>query len=649
VKFRRPTIRHLGRSLTIAAVCMLSIVLFGNPATAVVVPPVVAGTLVSANPSDLTPHARDGEVRAFAQIGNTIFVGGTFTQVRTAAVATWIGRGYLFAYDRTSGNLLTGFAPVLDGAVNALVASPDGKLIVGGAFKVVNGVSRKNLVELDPATGATVAGWTAHSDGGTVRTMKLHNGNLYLGGAFNWLNGVERHGTARINATSGALDPSFVVDATGGRNNVAPYVWTLDVSPDGGTLLLGGNFTVVNGVSRNQIAVIELAGTPVVADWSTQRYVPPCASPATFTHYVQDVDFSDDGSYFVVGSNGGSGWPTAYCDALVRFETPTRGSNLDGTWVDFTGNDTITSVEATDNMIYLGGHFRWLNNPNASDIDGPGAVDRLGIGAADPANGLPVNWNPRRSGAPAGTTAWGSAVPVLWRGPDGLYFGQNSDGMGNEYHGRFGLFPLAGGRTVPALDAPVATPGYLYLGTAANQLTKVPFNGATLGTPAASSQPSLSSAGVTMRVADKLYWSSGSQLGISIFNGSTVGAPWYIGYNDWYNPSTLTGAFYLAGRMYYAKPGNNTLFYRYVEPDGYIVGATEFSIPTTGVSWSTVRGLAYANGKIVYGGTDGSLRTVPFDASAPGGVAVNGGSSTLLAPASAGLTWSSPTLFYANQ
>lgn len=53
--------------------------------------------------------------------------------------------------------------------------------------------------------------------------------------------------------------------------------------------------------------------------------------------------------------------------------------------MNFTGNDTITSVEVADNIIYLGGHFRWLNNPNASDRAGNGAIDRLGIGAVTPA------------------------------------------------------------------------------------------------------------------------------------------------------------------------------------------------------------------------------------------------------------------------
>ena len=122
---------------------------------------------------------------------------------------------------------------------------------------------------------------------------------------------------------------------------------------------------------------------------------------------MQDIDFSDDGSYFAVGANGGRE-ANAYCDAVSRWETSARGSNLDATWVDYTGTDTVTSVEATQNVIYTGGHFRWMNNPNGNDAAGPGAIDRYGIAALDPSNGVPFNWNPTRSpgGAlPPGGTA----------------------------------------------------------------------------------------------------------------------------------------------------------------------------------------------------------------------------------------------------
>jgi hypothetical protein len=634
---------------TLLAGALLAAVVLVLPggADAAVIPEPVTGRVVSANPNDVTPHARDGDVRAFAQIGDTVYVGGSFSQIRPAAVATWITRPYLFAYNRNTGAISTAFRPALDGAVNALLVNRAGDLVVGGAFKTANGVERRNLVAVDPMTGATVGDWAGRSDGGVVRTLKQSGGSIYVGGAFNWLDGVQRHGLARIDAASGAIDPTFVVDATGGRNNVAPYVWTIDVTPDGRTLVMGGNFTLVNGLSRNQIAVIDIGptGAPSVAGWSTQRYVPPCASPNTFTHYVQDVDFSDDGSYFIVGSNGGGGWPAAYCDTLARFETGTRGSNLDATWVDLTGNDTITSVEATDNVIYLGGHFRWLNNPNASDIDGPGAVDRLGVAATDPGNGMPINWNPRRSGAPSGTTAWGSAVPVIWRGNDGVYIGQNSDGLGNEYHGRFAMFPLSSGRTVPVVEAPTAATGYLYSGGTTGSLTRTAFSGTVQGAPTVVSEPNMTGAGVAMRAADKLYWDVAGDFGISSVNtAGTVGAPWHIGYNDWFDSSVMTGAFFLGGRMYYTKSTANTLYYRYLEPDGYVVGATEFSLPTTGVAWSTVRGMTWANGSIVYGATDGALRSVPFHPAASAGVAVDGAGVTVL---DAGKSWTSRTLFYA--
>ncbi|MFG1654207.1 hypothetical protein ACGFIE_30165 [Micromonospora sp. NPDC049275] len=628
--------------------------------SAAVVPVPETATLVSGNPSDTTPHARDGETRAFAQVGNTVFVGGSFTQLRQTASSAWITQRYLFAYDRTTGTMSTTFLPVLDGAVNTLLAGPGGTLIVGGAFKTVNGVSRKNLVALNPATGATIDSWVGRSDGGTVRDLVLSGNSLYVAGAFNWLNGTAHAGLGRLNATTGAIDPTFSIDATVGRHSTTSYVWTIDVTPDGHTLVLGGNFTLVNDLPRNQIALVDLTGTPTVLDWSTEKYVAPCASPATFVHYVQDVRFAEDGSWFVVGSNGGGGWPTAYCDALARFETPARGAGQLATWIDFTGNDTITSVEVADNVIYLGGHFRWLNNPNASDTAGAGAIDRLGIAAVTPATGLPVNWNPRRSGSasmPAGTTAWGSAVPVLWRGSDGLYFGHNSDGMGEEYHGRLGMFPLAGGRTFTAKNPPSATTGNLYVATAAGAVTKVPFDGTALGTATATSQPAYTAAGATWRVDDRIYWAhtvagtpTGSRIDISLFNGGAIGSPWEAsGYNDWFNPALLTGAFYLDGRLYYTRTGANSLYYRYFEIDGSYLGATEFTLPTTAVTWSGVRGMAWVGGQIVYGATDGTLRSVPFDPTAAPTAVVNGAAATVIATATPELSWSTPSLFFSVQ
>jgi beta-propeller uncharacterized protein DUF5122 len=634
-----------------AAALVVAALLLPIAAHADPVPP-KAGTLASTDPSDLTPNAKDGEARAFAQIGSTVYVGGTFTQVRNAGATAWTAQPYLFAYDDSTGALSATFLPVLDGAVNALAVSPDGKLIVGGAFKTVNGVSRKNLVELNPGTGATVSSWSGRGDGGAVRTMAVNGNQLYVGGSFHWVDGAAHSLLARLDATTGAIDPSFQIDASVPRSG-SEYVWTLAVSPDGGTLVFGGNFTQVNGLDRNQVAMVDLTGTPAVADWSTQRFVPGCYS-SSFDSYVTGIDFSDDGSYFVISANGGRDTGgTADCDAVSRWETAARGSDVDHTWVDYTGTDSITSTLATDGVIYVAGHFRWLNNANGNDAAGDGAVDRLGIGAIDPSNGLPLDWNPRRSGGsnlPPGTTAWDSDVPVLWRGTDGVYFGQNSDGMGNEYHGRLGMFPLHPGQVISTANAPTGLTGYLYLGGTNGALTKVPYSGGVLGTPTASSQPYLAHTGAAWMGGDKLYWAdsaASNQLQISVFNG-VAGESWTVGYNDWFAAANLTGGFLLDGRLYYTKANNSKLYYRYLETDSYVVGCTEFTVgSTSGIAWGKVRGMTWVDGHIVYGYTDGSLRSVPFDPTAS--PAADGADATVLAAGTATLSWSNPTLFFATQ
>jgi hypothetical protein len=621
-----------------------------SPASAATVPPTSPGTLVSANPSDITPHAQNGEVRAFAQIGGTTYAGGTFTAVKAAGASTWTSRSYLFAYNTSTGALSTTFLPTLDGAVNTLVVSPDGKLIAGGAFHTVNGVARQQLVELDPTTAQVINSWAGHSDGGIIYEAVVSGNNLYVGGAFHWMNGAAHSLLARLNATSGAIDPTFQINASVPRAG-SEFVWTLTISPDGRTLVVGGNFTMVNGLSRNQIAMVDVSATPAVANWSTQRFVAPCFNWA-FNSYVRKIDFSDDGSYFVVGAYGGGDLGTgADCDAISRWETSARG-DVDHTWVNYTGTDSVTSILAADGVVYAGGHFRWVNNRNGDDSKGPGGIDRLGIAALNPSNGLPLNWNPVRTAGsqlPAGAANWGTEIWVLWRGSDGVYFGQDSDGMGYEYHGRMGMFPISSGRAISTENAPTGSPGFLYLRTANGQLTKVSFDGSTTGAPAVFAQPNLTAAGAAFSVGPKVYWSGGTQLQFSFLSGSVVQPPWTVGWNTWFDPSGFSGAFYLDGRMYYTKTGTNTLFYRYLEPDSYIVGCTEFTLPTVNLDWSTVRGMAYVNGKLVYGSTDGSLRSVPFDATAGGGSAVNGSAAVALATGASGLTWSSPTLLYARQ
>ena len=106
-----------------------------------------------------------------------------------------------------------------------------------------------------------------------------------------------------------------------------PWVYSLDVSPNGSRLVIIGNFMKVNGQPRPQAALIDLSTTPAtLADWETDLYVPPCSSWA-FDTYMRDVDFSPDGSYFVIVATGGPNVGTL-CDTAVRWNTNATGSGV---------------------------------------------------------------------------------------------------------------------------------------------------------------------------------------------------------------------------------------------------------------------------------------------------------------------------------
>jgi hypothetical protein len=620
-------------SALVSAVVLVGLV--AQPGGAVNVPqPVV----VSADPANWTPHVLDGKVDAIVVVGGKVVAGGLFTQVAAAAdPATPIARSNIFAFDAATGAIDPSFAPALDGEVESLAVTPDGlHVFAGGRFTRINGVAQKSLVKLRLSDGARITQFKGKTNA-RVKDMAVSGGKLYIGGTFATVNGVARVALAALDPTTGALSPDLNLAFSGPRTGTL-NTDKLDVTPDGSKLIAIGNWTLVNGLQRDQIVMVDLTTTPAsVFDWATTRYQQQCAS--VFDTYMRDVDISPDGTYFVVGTTGAYR-AGSLCDTAARWELGRTGSGQQPTWVDYTGGDTLYSVAITGTAVYVGGHQRWLNNPYRGDRAGPGAVPREGIAALDPVNGLPLSWNPGRDR--------GVGVFALVSTPEGLWIGSDTDRIGRyEYHGRIAFMPAAGGSAVPESRVG-AVPGELYrLGTT-GVMDHRSFNGTSFGAPVQVPGVDWSQARGAFMVSGRLYTgSSDNNLYVRSFDGATAGTPAALdlaGLNPatgavW-PPKSLTGMFFdpASGRLYYTLSGDARLLYRYFTPESGVVGAETFVASATG--WSTVSGMTMASGKLYYATTNGNLSAVNFTGGVPSGAA-----TVISGPAVDGQNWASRGLF----
>ncbi|MGW4296502.1 malectin domain-containing carbohydrate-binding protein [Micromonospora chersina] len=421
-------------------------------------------TLVRATPSTASPDIMDGTVDAIHDAGTKIIVAGSFTRVQNRGSDVDITRNYLLAFDKATGTVDTAFAPTVDNEVYAVVAGPTaGTVFVAGKFNTVNGVTRRKVALLNVATGAVVTSFAGPAFNGLVNDIALVGGRLLVGGIFTTAgNPNPRGGLASLNASTGAVDTYLTTALTEHHNydgvsgaNAGVGAEKLAVSPDGTKLVVIGNFKKADGVLHDQIVKLDLgATTATVADWNTNRYTPRCAWWA-FDSYMRDIAFAPDGSYFVVVTTGAPNGGTL-CDAAARWEAGATGTDLQPTWVDYTGGDTYLSVGISEQAVYVGGHFRWLNNSYGGDSAQAGAVGRASIAALDPRTGLPLSWNPGRH--PRGIGA--SEMLVT---PAGLWVGSDTSWIGNFQYRRerIAFFPLTGG-AAPHPTTTATLPGNVY-------------------------------------------------------------------------------------------------------------------------------------------------------------------------------------------
>ncbi|MEN9504458.1 MAG: hypothetical protein RI958_384 [Actinomycetota bacterium] len=243
---------------------------------------VTASETVTADP--LPTVQIDGVAFAQAIVGDTVYVGGRFTSARPAGAPPGVDtvpRANVLAYRLETGELVTSFAPVFDGQVRVLSASPDGtRLYVGGDFTRVDGQTRRYLAAFDVATGSLLP--FAPSVGYHVMAIAHSSTAVYIGGSFQSVGSRVRRNLAAFDRVSGALLP-WAPEATGG------LVAALAVSPDGSKVAVGGRFTALNGSSSPGFGLGAVdAVTGAARPWRVNEVVRVAAPRGGVTSLVSD-------------------------------------------------------------------------------------------------------------------------------------------------------------------------------------------------------------------------------------------------------------------------------------------------------------------------------------------------------------------------
>ena len=207
---------------------------------------VMGGTFTTVNGTSRYGVARlnaNGALDGSFIPGNYSYVNALAVQSDNKVIIGGSGPYYVYRLnaDGSMENAFTNYSTGPNGPIYAVAVQPDGKIIIGGSFTSFNGTTRNNIARLD------ADGWLDYSflygmtgvSGGPVRCVQVQpDGKILIGGDFTTVNGSTRSKITRLTST-GALDTGFA--ATTGLSGTSVYAVAIQSDS---SLLIGGSFSV---------------------------------------------------------------------------------------------------------------------------------------------------------------------------------------------------------------------------------------------------------------------------------------------------------------------------------------------------------------------------------------------------------------------
>ncbi|MGE8722732.1 hypothetical protein ACO2KH_15015 [Leptospira terpstrae] len=196
------------------------------------------------------------EIRTITSDESQVYVGGTSlanvnAQVRNGAFALSLG-------DLS----VSGWNPNLNGSGESFLVVLD-LIFLGGLYTGINGDGvTTNYQAVDKVTGTkrNIPSSTSFPSSG-VYAQSLAGSRIFLGGQFTTIGGVSYNNIAVYNLATQSYEQPNPVNANNIVNHIAAY-------PDG-NVLIGGSFTVLNGVPDNYSLGVFNSNTNTLSPWKS--------------------------------------------------------------------------------------------------------------------------------------------------------------------------------------------------------------------------------------------------------------------------------------------------------------------------------------------------------------------------------------------
>ena len=324
------------------------------------------------NDQTFNVEGQDAVVTSVAlQQDGKMIVGGSFSQIAGAA-RPCLARLNSDGTNDPTFNPGSGIGPQV---INKVSLHADGKAVVNGSFMTYNGTANGGSVRINSdGTHDTNLASASAMVGNLHALAPQADGKIIVGGSFTTVGGTSRLNIARLNA-NGTNDATF--NPGSGANSP---VYATAVQPDG-KIVIGGNFTVYNGVTVNRIVRVNVDGSV------DQTF----ATGSAMNNAVESLALQADGKVLVGG--GFTTFNGATVNRLVRLNTD---GTLDTTFVTGTALNGVPRaiVVQPDNKILIGGQFTTYNGTarnRIARINTDGTLDTTldpGTGAANVVNSV---------------------------------------------------------------------------------------------------------------------------------------------------------------------------------------------------------------------------------------------------------------------